>query len=363
MILIFNHNIIKLTNYFDTKEINKIIDTSLRYNKILYEATDDKKIYETEYKMIAQYKKNITLFSFFETRIRNNILVSILLISLIAFAFFIIIFYFILKNITRPYQQILKQFNNYLKHQEIEPIKISGDKKIKNLITLFNENFINLKNDRANSKIRSFYEARSSIGKMIVHEIKNQMTPINLKIESLLYYNSQIKNSVELNNEFVSIQNDIKKIEEIIKIFRDSINIPEPICINFDIIQKIGEIVKSIKKEKSIFIETNKKESIFYGDTLYFELIITNIIKNSYESDVNPIVRVVIDDNCIKIIDNGCGIPDTMINKIFYPGFTSKEKGDGIGLFVVKELCTCLNIDIKVNSKVGCGTEFILLLN
>ena len=44
MILIFNHNIIKLTNYFDTKEINKIIDTSLRYNKILYEATDDKNI-------------------------------------------------------------------------------------------------------------------------------------------------------------------------------------------------------------------------------------------------------------------------------------------------------------------------------
>ena len=62
----------------------------------------------------------------------------------------------------------------------------------------------------------------------------------------------------------------------------------------------------------------------------------------------------------VRIRDNGCGIADDKIGKIFNPFYTSKESGTGLGLGVAKKVIDAHRGSIQVQSTVGVGTEFIL---
>src|SRR5260370_4429203 len=62
----------------------------------------------------------------------------------------------------------------------------------------------------------------------------------------------------------------------------------------------------------------------------------------------------------VRIRDNGCGIADDKLGKIFNPFYTSKESGNGLGLGVAKKVIDAHRGTIQVHSTVGVGTEFIL---
>lgn len=66
----------------------------------------------------------------------------------------------------------------------------------------------------------------------------------------------------------------------------------------------------------------------------------------------------------ISVKDNGCGIPEENLNKIFDKGFSTKQKSgiSGIGLSLVKEIVESFGGRISIKSIHGEGTEFILLL-
>ncbi|WP_022855637.1 ATP-binding protein [Thermodesulfobacterium thermophilum] len=60
----------------------------------------------------------------------------------------------------------------------------------------------------------------------------------------------------------------------------------------------------------------------------------------------------------IKIKDNGCGIPEENLEKIFMPFFTTRKESSGLGLFLVKNHITSLGGNLEVESKVNVGTTF-----
>jgi len=64
----------------------------------------------------------------------------------------------------------------------------------------------------------------------------------------------------------------------------------------------------------------------------------------------------------VRVRDNGCGIADDKIAKIFNPFYTSKSSGTGLGLGVAKKVIDAHRGTIEVASKVGIGTEFILAI-
>ena len=64
----------------------------------------------------------------------------------------------------------------------------------------------------------------------------------------------------------------------------------------------------------------------------------------------------------VRIRDNGCGIADDKIAKIFNPFYTSKANGTGLGLGVAKKVIDAHRGTIEVQSKVGDGTEFVLAI-
>jgi signal transduction histidine kinase len=94
--------------------------------------------------------------------------------------------------------------------------------------------------------------------------------------------------------------------------------------------------------------------------TRVFGNIISNAVQaiNGKGGELN--IGSVVDDNFVSIIfqDNGCGIPQDNIEKIFEPLFTTKPKGIGLGLAISKRLTEQNGGKIEVASRVGQGTTF-----
>lgn len=113
-----------------------------------------------------------------------------------------------------------------------------------------------------------------------------------------------------------------------------------------------------------------KQEVEFRSDGFRLSLILNNLISNAVkyqrEDELNPKVEInvsVSEKEAIVVIeDNGVGIIDQHLNKIFQIFFRSTDfrNGLGIGLYIVKEALTRIGGDISVHSDYGKGTRFTL---
>jgi signal transduction histidine kinase len=64
----------------------------------------------------------------------------------------------------------------------------------------------------------------------------------------------------------------------------------------------------------------------------------------------------------VVIRDNGCGIPEDKLSKIFNPFYTTKPNGNGLGMGIAKKVMDAHNGRIEVHSQTGTGTEFLISL-
>jgi len=105
-----------------------------------------------------------------------------------------------------------------------------------------------------------------------------------------------------------------------------------------------------------------------YADSRQVGEILFNIIRNAVQAMNKPngriIVNAVANDQkvVLSINDNGCGISEEGLSKLFNPFYTTKgpDKGTGLGLYIVRQVVERNNGKISVQSKLGEGTTFIL---
>ena len=86
---------------------------------------------------------------------------------------------------------------------------------------------------------------------------------------------------------------------------------------------------------------------------------------NAYEPTVSVSTKKVGNKVEIKVVDNGNGIPQKIVDKIFQPFFTTKPtgQGTGLGLSLSYDIVKAHGGEIKVESKEGEGSEFLILLS
>ena len=109
---------------------------------------------------------------------------------------------------------------------------------------------------------------------------------------------------------------------------------------------------------------------VFIADVELIEQVIINLLKNAIEAarEVdNPTIEIRATKTnegktFIEVQDNGKGIPQEVLDKIFVPFFTTKKEGSGIGLSLSRQIMRLHKGNIEVNSVLGKGTVFTLSL-
>lgn len=138
----------------------------------------------------------------------------------------------------------------------------------------------------------------------------------------------------------------------------------------YEVLEKELDVLKIIAANKEIQIVSEiKKETMAYFDEGMIATVIRNIINNAIKfTDNKGVIKILSKPNeaylVVSIIDNGIGISEKNIKKLFnankqFTTFgTSGEKGTGLGLAICKEFVVMNGGDIKVKSEEAKGTEF-----
>jgi signal transduction histidine kinase len=114
--------------------------------------------------------------------------------------------------------------------------------------------------------------------------------------------------------------------------------------------------IKLILESDKTWINADKNQCLSV-----FNNLVLNAIQSIPEGNNGKIiVRQFVENSeyIITINDNGCGIDDDKLERIFEPNFTTKSSGTGLGLAIAKTIIENAKGKIFVKSKVGEGTEF-----
>jgi signal transduction histidine kinase len=105
------------------------------------------------------------------------------------------------------------------------------------------------------------------------------------------------------------------------------------------------------------------------ADEKLISQVLINLVKNAFQANAenqNAKVKILsgLGDNGrpeIRVVDNGPGIPEDVLDKIFIPFFTTKENGSGIGLSLSRQIMQMHGGSLKVISIPGKLTSAILI--
>jgi signal transduction histidine kinase len=122
----------------------------------------------------------------------------------------------------------------------------------------------------------------------------------------------------------------------------------------------------------TVSVSTENLDKTVFSDSKWLEFIIHQLIINAvkYSNKSQPSISIRADElmnSCVlKVTDNGMGIPENELHRIFDKGFTGtngriKGKSTGMGLYICKNLCEKLGISLMAESLPGSYTTISII--
>ena len=260
-------------------------------------------------------------------------------------------------------------------------------------------NMVRLPSAILNAMKQRHQEARRRKAERTLRKQNEELVKINKELDSFVYSVShnlraplmsvlglinlvQLENrqpDIAMTNYFQMMQQSIHKLDETLKEILDySRNARSALAIaEVDILRMIEESFDRLKYmdgsddiRKSI---VSPEDSVpFYTDPYRLSVIINNLVSNAIkyrdvQKDVHTLeVSAEVDDRglTLEVRDNGIGISEDYLPRIFEMFFraTERSEGAGLGLYIVKETVDKLHGSISVNSALGTGTTFRIAL-
>jgi PAS domain S-box-containing protein len=206
---------------------------------------------------------------------------------------------------------------------------------------------------------------------MVGHDIRNPLQALIsdvflIKTELADMTESQAKQNVYESLD--SIEEGIVYINKIVADLQDYSRPLSPEFENVDLTGLVADVIKTIDIPSNIKLYTDIKPlSVMRIERTFTRRVLTNLINNAIQAMPNggQLTISAYQQKCninIFVEDTGVGIPEDVRSKVFTPMFTTKAKGQGLGLAVVKRLVEAQGGSISFESKVGVGTKFTIKL-
>jgi PAS domain S-box-containing protein len=207
---------------------------------------------------------------------------------------------------------------------------------------------------------------------MVGHDIRN---PLQAIASSLYLAKTDLdtvpegKTKEAILESLVEIEKNVDYINKIVVDLQDFAKPLKPILGEIDLKAIIQEVIKNrgIPENISVQSSVDSKANCFVADSTYIRRMLNNLVNNALQAMPNG-GKLIINAVCetesfvITVEDTGMGIPEEVKSKLFTPLFTTKSKGQGFGLAVVKRMSEALGGNVSFESKTGSGTKFIVRL-
>lgn len=191
--------------------------------------------------------------------------------------------------------------------------------------------------------------AWSEVARRLAHEIKNPLTPIQLSAERLrqkYLHKLPAKDAGTLDRMTNTIIQQVDTMKDMVNAFSDYARTPRMNKTALNLNQLIKEVLE-LYHHSNIKIVFDDNLPKFNADRGRLRQVLHNLIKNGLEAKpINNQITISTDYQTnngykcieIRIQDQGPGISEELIDKIFEPYITTKQKGTGLGLAIVKKI-------------------------
>lgn len=217
--------------------------------------------------------------------------------------------------------------------------------------------------------------------RVMTHEIMNSIAPISSLADTL---KNRLQHSSEIIDDETGTLEDLSLGMETIKrrsegllkfaqTYRNLNMITEPNLKKFyvkDLFKTQHRLMQPTLQQKNIELEIKLKDPDLQieADINLIEQVLINLLLNAMEAvkeTPHPKIILTASQNAhgkvaVKVVDNGSGIEDEVLDKIFIPFFSTKKSGSGIGLSLCKQIMMLHKGNIHVQSVMNEGTAFIL---
>ncbi len=200
-------------------------------------------------------------------------------------------------------------------------------------------------------------EAWSEVARRLAHEIKNPLTPIQLSAERLqhkLGHKLEGADQAMLARSVDTIVNQVQAMKTLVNEFRDYARLPAAHLVSIDLNALVTEVLGlygSAMEAGHLIADLGEGLPAIIGDTTQLRQVIHNLVQNALDAVAEqPDGRVRVQTEVARtekgdprvvrllVIDNGPGFADKVLKRAFEPYVTTKTKGTGLGLAVVKKI-------------------------
>ena len=199
--------------------------------------------------------------------------------------------------------------------------------------------------------------AWSEVARRLAHEIKNPLTPIQLSAERLqhkLEAKLEGADQAMLVRSVATIVNQVQAMKQLVNEFRDYARLPSAKLKALDLNALVSEVLglyAPAQEAGRLRAELAHQPPLIEGDATQLRQVIHNLVQNGLDAvsekpDGLVLVRTQQAYNeagelralRLQVIDNGPGFPEKVLKRAFEPYVTTKSKGTGLGLAVVKKI-------------------------
>jgi len=228
-------------------------------------------------------------------------------------------------------------------------------------------------------------ESWQNLTRVLRHEIMNSIAPVVSNIETIneileekdVNSNGTVSlsqaSSEDIRKAFRAIERRSKGLLHFVDAYREFTDIPKPVLQEFQLfsyLQNIAQLIKqSIEEaEAEVHISVVPNNLKIHADPDLLEMVLINLIKNAIEASQKnhkPLIRIYgkLDINArpfISVSDNGQGISDDVMDKIFIPFYTTKKNGSGIGLSLSRQIMQMHGGQLQAVASRDKGSTFAL---
>ena len=210
--------------------------------------------------------------------------------------------------------------------------------------------------------------AWGEVARRLAHEIKNPLTPIQLSAERLAFkLADKLDDSSRamLERGTTTIVNQVEAMKNLVNAFRDYARLPAPKLSAIDLNALIGEVLELYESAAALIrLELSPGLPRVQGDASQIRQVIHNMLQNAQDAlagiddaEVHVITQREGERVLLLFRDNGPGFPAEVLAHAFEPYFTTKSRGTGLGLAMVKKIVDEHGGDVRLGNRDGSGAE------
>lgn len=240
------------------------------------------------------------------------------------------------------------------------------------IITL--EDITEKKNEEMRHRRLESLASLTNLAATVAHEIKNPLGSISIYVQLLRkgLSSQELKEETKVKKYLDVIEEEIERLNKIVVDFLFAVR---PIKFEFTpldlnvLVRSLADFFSEELQKAGIMLTLELVDPLplIHGDERFIRQMIINLVKNAMVAVMSggfiQIKTSLADDFAVLVVeDNGTGIPEGMIHKIFEPYFTTKVDGTGLGLTMAYKVVKEHGGDIRVQSEKGQGTCFTIKL-